>query len=66
MFLGGLVRQLCAIIDQQVRIQNAENRAAELGNAPLQAVADCAKHQFSAQLQSLAEAAPSVNRLIVC
>ena len=63
-FLGGLAGQLRAIIDQQVRIQNAENRAAERGNAPLQAVADCSKHQLSAQLQSLAEAVPLVNRLI--
>src|ERR1044071_8208187 len=37
-FLGGLSGQLRAIIDQQARIQKAENRAAELGNAQLQAV----------------------------
>lgn len=63
-FLGGLSGQLRAIIDQQVRIQKAENRAAALGNAQLQAVADCSKHQVSAQLQSLAESVAPVNRLI--
>lgn len=63
-FLGGLSGQLRAIIDQQARIQKAENRAAELGNAQLQAVADCSKHQVSAQLQSLAESVAPVNRLI--
>jgi hypothetical protein len=63
-FLGGLAGQLRAIIDQQVRIQKAENRAAELGNAQLQVVADCSKHHVSAQLQSLAESVAPVNRLI--
>lgn len=63
-FLGGLAGQLRAIIDQQVRIQNAENRAAELGNAQLQAVVDCSKHHVSAQLQSLAESVAPVNRII--
>src|SRR5678815_369736 len=63
-FLGGLSGQLRAIIDQQARIQKAENRAAELGNAQLQPVADCSKHQVSAQLQSLAESVAPVNRLI--
>jgi hypothetical protein len=63
-FLGGLAGQLRAIIDQQVRIQKAENHAAELGNAQLKAVADCSKHQVSAQLQSLAESVAPVNRLI--
>ena len=63
-FLGGLSGQLRAIIDQQVRIQRAENRAAELGNAQLQAVADCSRHQASAQLQNLAESVAPVNRLI--
>ncbi|TMQ08635.1 MAG: hypothetical protein E6J90_39965 [Deltaproteobacteria bacterium] len=63
-FLGGLSGQLRAIIDQQVRIQKAENRAAELGNAQLQAVADCSKHQVSSQLESLAESVAPVNRLI--
>jgi hypothetical protein len=63
-FLGGLSGQLRAIIDQQLRIQKAENRAAELGNAQLQAVADCSKHQVSAQLQNLAESVAPVNRLI--
>jgi hypothetical protein len=63
-FLGGQAAQLRALIDQQVRIQKAENRAAELGNAQLQAVADCSKHQVSAQLQNLAESVAPVNRLI--
>src|SRR6185503_340774 len=63
-FLGGLSGQLRAIIDQQARIQKAENRAAELGNAQLQAVADCSKHHVSAQLQSLSESVAPVNRLI--
>ena len=63
-FLGGLSGQLRAIIDQQVRIQKAENRAAELGNAQLQAIADCSKHQVSSQLESLAESVAPVNRLI--
>jgi hypothetical protein len=63
-FLGGLAGQLRAIIDQQLRIQKAENRAAELGNAQLQVVADCSKHHVSAQLQSLAESVAPVNRLI--
>jgi hypothetical protein len=42
-FLGGLSGQLRALIDQQVRIQHAENRAAELGNAQLQTVVDCSR-----------------------
>jgi hypothetical protein len=63
-FLGGLAGQLRALIDQQVRIQKAENRAAELGNAQLQAVADCSKHHVAAQLQSLSESVAPVNRLI--
>jgi hypothetical protein len=63
-FLGGLAGQLRALIDQQVRIQKAENRAAELGNAQLQAVADCSKHHVAAQLQSLSESITPVNRLI--
>lgn len=63
-YLGGLAGQLRALIDQQVRIQKAENRAAELGNAQLQAVADCSKHHVAAQLQSLSESVAPVNRLI--
>ena len=63
-FLGGLAGQLRALIDQQVRIQKAENRAAELGNAQLQAVVDCSKHHVAAQLQSLSESVAPVNRLI--
>jgi len=63
-FLGGLAGQLRAIIDQQLRIQRAENRAAELGNAQLQVVADCSKHHVDAQLDSLAESVAPVNRLI--
>ena len=62
--LGGLAGQLRALIDQQVRIQKAENRAAELGNAQLQTVADCSKHHVAAQLQSLSESVAPVNRLI--
>src|ERR1043165_2467911 len=42
-FLGGLSGELRTIIDQQVRIQKAEDRAAALGNAQLQAVADCSR-----------------------
>ena len=63
-YLGGLAGQLRALIDQQVRIQKAENRAAELGNAQLQAVADCSRHHVTAQLQSLSESVAPVNRLI--
>jgi hypothetical protein len=63
-FLGGLAGQLRALIDQQVRIQKAENRAAELGNAQLQTVADCSRHHVVAQLQSLSESVAPVNRLI--
>ena len=63
-FLGGLAGQLRALIDQQVRIQKAENRAAELGNAQLQAIADCSKHHVATQLQSLSESVAPVNRLI--
>lgn len=63
-FLGGLAGQLRAIIDQQVRIQRAENRAAELGNAQLQVVANCSKHHVDAQMVSLAESVAPVNRLI--
>lgn len=62
-FLGGLAGQLRALIDQQVRIQKAESRAAELGNAQLQVVADCSKHHVAAQ-QSLSESVAPVNRLI--
>jgi hypothetical protein len=63
-FLGGLAGQLRALIDQQVRIQKAENRAAELGNVQLQGVVDCSKHHVAAQLQSLSELVAPVNRLI--
>ncbi len=63
-FLGGLSTQLRALVDQQVRIQAAENRAVELGNAQLQVVADCAKHHVATQLASLSESAAPVNRLI--
>jgi hypothetical protein len=63
-FLSGLGRQLRALIDQQVRIQKAENRAAELGNAQLQTVVDCSKNHVAAQLQSLSESVAPVNRLI--
>jgi hypothetical protein len=63
-FLEGLGGQLGAFIDQQVRIQRAENRAAELGNAQLQIVAGCAKHHLDAQLLSLAESVAPVNRLV--
>lgn len=63
-YLGGLAGQLRALIDQQVRIQKAEDRAAEFGNAQLQAVADCSKHHVAAQLQSLSESVTPVNRLI--
>jgi hypothetical protein len=47
-----------------VRIQHAENRAAELGNAQLQIVVDRSRGHVAAQLQSLAESAAPVNRLI--
>jgi hypothetical protein len=63
-FLGGLSGQMRAIVDQQVRIQRAENRAAELGNVALQMVADCSKHHVAAQLQNLDESVAPVNRLI--
>jgi hypothetical protein len=63
-FLGGLSGQLRALIDQQVRIQRAENRATELGNAQLQTVVDCSRGHVASQLQSLAESAAPVNRLI--
>jgi hypothetical protein len=63
-FLSGLAGQLRALIDQQVRIQRAQDRATALGNAQLQAVVDCSKHQLSAQLESLAESVAPVNRLI--
>jgi hypothetical protein len=63
-FLDGLGGQLRAFIDQQVRIQRAEDRAAELGNAQLQIVAGCAKHHLDAQLRSLAESVAPVNRLV--
>lgn len=49
-FLGGLSGQLRALIDQQVRIQHAENRAAELGNSQLQTVVDCSRSHVAAQL----------------
>jgi hypothetical protein len=64
LFLGGLSLQLRAIIEQQVRIQKAENRAAELGNAQLLAVASCSRGHVDAQLDSLAESVAPVNRLI--
>jgi hypothetical protein len=63
-FLGGLSGQLRALIDQQIRIQHAENRAAELGNVQLQTVVDCSKGHVAAQLASLAEGVAPVNRLI--
>ena len=64
MFLEGLTGQLQAIIEQQVRIQAAATRAAELGNIHLQGVVDCAKGHVDIQLQNLAESAAPVNRLI--
>jgi hypothetical protein len=63
-FLGGLAGQLRAFIDLQVRIQRAENRAAELGNAQLLVVVGCAKEHVDAQMHSLAESVVPVNRLI--
>jgi hypothetical protein len=63
-FLEGLVVELRALINQQVRIQRAVDRAASLGSAQLQAVADCSKHHVDAQLQSLSESLAPVNRFI--
>ena len=63
-FLDGLVVQLRALIGQQVRIQRAADRAAALGNAQLQAVADCSRHHVDAQLQSFSESLAPVNRFI--
>jgi hypothetical protein len=63
-YLGGLATQVRALIDQQARIQKAENRATALGSAQLQAVADCSRHHVDAQLQSLSESVAPVNRLI--
>lgn len=63
-FLDGLAVQLRALINQQARIQKAADRAALLGNAQLQAVADCSRHHVDAQLQSLSESLAPVNRFI--
>jgi hypothetical protein len=63
-FLEGLKGQLQVLVDQQARIQQAEARAAELGNAQLQGVVGCAKHHVEVQMQSLSESAAPVNRLI--
>jgi hypothetical protein len=63
-FLDGLAIQLRALINQQARIQKAADRAASLGNAQLQAVADCSRHHIDAQLQSLSESLAPVNRFI--
>ena len=63
-FLDGLVVHLRALIGQQARIQKAADRAASLGNAQLQAVADCSRHHVDAQLQSLSESLAPVNRFI--
>lgn len=64
MFLDGVTGQLKALIQQQVRIQQAATRAAELGNTQLQVVVDCANANVGAQMQNLAEGAAPVNRLI--
>jgi hypothetical protein len=63
-YLDGLSGQLRAVIDQEVRIQNAATRAAKLGSAELQVVVDCAKENLAAQMQDLAAGAAPVNRLI--
>ncbi len=63
-YLDGLTIQLRALINQQVRIQRAADRAAALGNAQLRAVADCSRHHVDAQLQSLSESLAPVNRFI--
>lgn len=63
-FLDGLSGQLRAIVDQQVRIQAAATRAAELGNVQLQGVVDCANKHVQVQMQNLAESTAPVNRLI--
>jgi hypothetical protein len=63
-FLEGIRGQLKAIIDAQVRIAQAAARAAELGNAKLQLVVDCANANIDAQMRSIGEGAAPVNRLI--
>ncbi|HET9621799.1 MAG TPA: hypothetical protein VFP84_10550 [Kofleriaceae bacterium] len=63
-FLAGLAGQLRAIVDQQIRIQRAAARAEQLGNAQLQAVADCAQGHVDAQMTSVAESLAPANRLI--
>jgi hypothetical protein len=63
-FLEGIRGQLKAIIDAQVRIAQAAARAAELGNAKLQLVVDCANANIDAQMKSIGEGAAPVNRLI--
>jgi hypothetical protein len=63
-YLAGFTGQLQALIDQEVRMQAAANRATELGNVQLQGVVDCAKQHVAVQMQSLAAASPPVNQLI--
>jgi hypothetical protein len=63
-FLEGIRGQLEAIIAAQVRIAQAAARAAELDNAQLQLVLDCANGNIEAQMKSIGEGAAPVNRLI--
>ena len=63
-FLEGIRGQLKAIIDAQVRIAQAAARAAELGNAKLALVVDCANANIEAQMKSIGEGAAPVNRFI--
>jgi hypothetical protein len=63
-FLGGLSGRLRALLDQQVRIQQAESRAAALGNASLHVVVACSRGHVDAQLAGLSASAAPVNRLI--
>lgn len=63
-FLGGLVAQLHAIIDQQARLLAAATKAATLGNTRLQLNVDCANAQLTAQLVSLNAGMAPLNSII--
>lgn len=63
-FLKGIKQQLQAIIDQLIEIANAATKAAELGDANLQLVVDCANENIGIQLQAMNDSLGPINKLI--
>ena len=62
--LEGVRRRLEAIVAAQARLVDAATRAAELGNAQLQTVIDCASGNLAAELKNQGEGMAPINRLL--